>query len=156
MLVYRDGNFSDEEDPDWWKEACAAADADSEKDFDELIRIALGGTQKNGHRFPAEQTSIGGEDNASRIVFGFEGKGVYVELDDWVTTILSCWIPQKTDWPGFLVNYVLPFARAASLESMRQDIEFLKNIILAYARHGEGTHIETFSGESRFDNPRRR
>ena len=61
------------------------------------------------------------------------------------------WIPDPADWLPFNASYVDPFLLTRATIRQNECLDRLANALIAFARHGEGMHINRMTGESRID-----
>ena len=80
--------------------------------------------------------------------------GVYVEIDSGLDMIEQVLIPELTDWLPFMSAHLVPLVSAAVQMETAHQIDRLTNAVIAWARHGEGDHIDRCNGRSRIDEER--
>jgi hypothetical protein len=61
------------------------------------------------------------------------------------------WIPAPTDWLPFHVSYVEPLLMTHARIRRNDCPDCLTNALIAFARHGEGKHIDRLTSGSRID-----
>jgi hypothetical protein len=77
------------------------------------------------------------------------GKFVLIDTEaDFVEQVL---VPNPTDWLPFLTQHIAPLISAAAQAASSYHQRKLTRAIIAWARHGEGKHIERETGLSEFD-----
>jgi hypothetical protein len=79
------------------------------------------------------------------------GGGRYVELGEGETSFAEIWVAEATDWLPFNSAYTEPFLLTRATLHQADRTERLGNAIIAYARHGDGRHVDRDTGESRID-----
>ena len=77
--------------------------------------------------------------------------GVYVEIETPLALIEQVLIPDDADWLPFMSAHLTPLLAAISQMQIASEIERLTNGVIAFARHGEGDHIDRSTGRSRTD-----
>lgn len=77
--------------------------------------------------------------------------GRYVELGEGEGTFAEIWVAEATDWLPFNSAYIEPFLLTRATLYQADRTERLGNALIAYARHGEGRHVDRDTGESHID-----
>lgn len=143
ITVFRAGAFSTEPCPPWM-EAVHAAEAELE-DYDAALDRVLGQrishTAVNGVAWPEAEVI------ARRTPDG----GYFVDMMAEEYSHAEVWIPDPADWLPFHVGYVEPFLMTRATIRRNDCLDRLTNALIAFARHGEGKHIDRLTGESRID-----
>ena len=143
ISVFRAGAFSTEPCPPWM-EAVHAVEAELE-DYDAALDRVLGKciyhTAVNGVAWPEAEVI------ARRTPDG----GYFVDMMAEEYSHAEVWIPDPADWLPFHVGYVEPFSMTRATIRRNDCLDRLTNALIAFARHGEGKHIDRLTGESRID-----
>ena len=63
-------------------------------------------------------------------------------------------VPHDADWLPFLSTYLVPVASAMLQADTAYLLQRIGNTLIAWGRHGQGEHIDRFSGESHIDERR--
>lgn len=79
------------------------------------------------------------------------GGGRYVELGEGEITFAEIWVAEATDWLPFNSAYIEPFLLTRATLYQGDRTERLGNALIAFARHGEGKHMDRETGESQID-----
>ena len=79
------------------------------------------------------------------------GGGRYVELGEGETSFAEIWVAEATDWLPFNSSHIEPFLLTRATLPPADRIDRLGNARIAFARHGEGRHVDRETGESRID-----
>jgi hypothetical protein len=77
--------------------------------------------------------------------------GRYVEFSDVLRVIAQVWIPDPADWIPFYTGHVVPFLRAHAEMAIAGQLDRIGNCLIAFARHGEGQHVNRDCGRSQID-----
>jgi hypothetical protein len=80
--------------------------------------------------------------------------GTYAEIDSECGPCEEVLIPDATDWLPFMATYLVPVVSAAAQMEAAHQLQRLTNAVISWARHGEGDHIDRYSGQSRIDKDR--
>ena len=144
ISTYRAGTFTTEPAPAWLIEAHERA-ASGDESWDDALKSALGDTPMN----------TVAEDHAAcpaeTVDWMTPNGGRYVEFRDVLRVIADVWVPDPADWLPFYTAHILPFVRTHAAVSMTGLLDRIGNCLIAYARHGEGRHIDTLNGHSQID-----
>ena len=63
-------------------------------------------------------------------------------------------VPDPADWLRFMSAHLVPLVAAAAQMETAHQLERLTNAVIAWVRHGEGDHIDRYSGQSQIDKER--
>jgi len=143
MTVFRAGAFTSEPHPPWMlavHNACTTTG-----DWDRALREVLGSS--------VSHACVGDTGWSDAEVAGYrtpEG-GYFVDMMAGDSCHAEVWIPDPVDWLPFHAAYVEPFLTARAAIRPNECIDRLANALIAWARHGEGRHIDRLTGESRID-----
>lgn len=143
IVTWRAGRFANELRPHWLLAVQGAADAAGDWD--------------------AALTKVLGRDHL-RLVIGSShwptgelrvhyppGGGRYVELLEGEHTFAEVWVPDPADWLAFNAAYIEPYLLTRATLHNTERVDRLANAIIAFARHGEGHHVDRETGESLID-----
>jgi hypothetical protein len=143
IVVYRAGTFCTEPWPSWM-EAVHAAELQLE-DYDSALDRVLGkrvsGSAVNSLVWPAAEV----------ITRRTPDGGYFVDMIAEEYSHAQVWIPDPADWLPFHVGYVEPFLMTHATICRNESLDRLTTALIAFARHGEGRHIDRLTGESRID-----
>ncbi len=143
ITVYRAGSFTTEPRPPWLREIHRLAE--ERRDWNASVYAVL--------EYATSILIIGdeywpfGELRAHRTPEG----GQYVELNEGEGTFAEVWVPDPADWLVFNARYVEPFLQTRATLYQADRTNRMGNALIAFARHGEGKHIDRDTGESRID-----
>ena len=144
ITMFHAGRFTMEAAPSWLvairEQRCKGMD------WDKATLSVLGYT--TGHVTIGESMFPIGEMRA----YPTPGGGRYVELGEGEITFAETWVAEATDWLPFNSAYIEPFLLTRATLHQADRTERLGNALIAFARHGEGKHVDRETGESRIDN----
>jgi hypothetical protein len=149
VAVFRDGSFTSEPAPDWLMAACKHAGKDN-RSWDEVLTSTIG--NEPSITKVEDDTSFSGE----VIDWITPDGGRYVELWDAVRAVAEVWIPHPADWLAFYSAHLLPFLQTHAEIAIAYHLDRIGNCLIAHGRHGEGRHIDLYSGRSQIDINRQR
>jgi hypothetical protein len=143
IVTWRAGRFANEPRPPWLLAIREAADTAGDWDAAvtkvlgrDYLRLVIG----NSH-WPTGEL---------RVHYPPDG-GRYVELTEGEYTFAEVWVPDPADWLPFNAAYIEPYLLTRATLHNAERVERLANAIIAFARHGEGRHVERETGESLID-----
>jgi hypothetical protein len=99
----------------------------------------------------ASTTTIGEHGSAEVLDLPLPGGGHYVELLDPLQMVAPVWVPDPADWLPFYSAHVTPFLQAHANIEIAEQLSRVGNCLIAYARHGEGLHVNRTCGQSQHD-----
>jgi hypothetical protein len=99
----------------------------------------------------ASTTTIGDHGSAQVLDLPLPGGGHYVELLDPLQTVAAVWVPDPADWLPFYSAHVTRFLQAHANIEMAEQVIRVGNCLIAYARYGEGLHVNRTCGQSQRD-----
>lgn len=143
ITVFRAGAFSTEACPPWM-EAVHAEEVECE-DYDAALDRVLG--QRTSHMTVNDVAWPEAEVITRRTPDG----GYFVDMMAAEYSHAEVWIPDPADWLPFHASYVEPFLMTHATIRRNECLDRLTNAVIAFARHGEGRHIDRLTGESRID-----
>jgi hypothetical protein len=143
VTVYRAGSFSTEAAPPWMSAVHATEQEIENWDaaLDRVLGKCVSRAAVQGIAWPVAEVV------ARRTPDG----GYFVDMMAEEFSHAEVWIPDLADWLPFQVGYVEPFLMARATIQRNHSLDRLTNALIAFARHGEGRHIDRLTGESRID-----
>ncbi len=78
-------------------------------------------------------------------------QGVFVIFETPLCLVEQVVIPNPADWLPFLTHHITPLIAAAAQSALVEVQGKMANALIAYARHGKGSHVDRERGESRID-----
>ncbi len=77
--------------------------------------------------------------------------GVFVLIETPLSFVEHVIVPSPADWLAFLSRYLAPLIAVANQSSLIALHGKIGNAFIAWARHGEGSHVDRETGLSRID-----
>ncbi|MFP1646648.1 hypothetical protein [Pontitalea aquivivens] len=144
LRVYESGRLYDVALPDWYKEA---------------DRLSREGNVSWHHAFTrvlgcycVPLTDDGCQGGWVEVRFWPSEKvGNFVLIDTEAGIIEQILIPNPVDWLPFLTQHLTPLISAAAQAASAERQRKLTQAFIAWARHGEGSHVDRDTGLSRID-----
>ena len=144
MRLYDAGRFHDTELPDWYHAAMRLSEAER-VDWHRALERVL----DCEHTLLTEEGLLGG---AIEIRFWpSEMQGIFVLIETPLAVVEQIVILNPTDWLPFLSRYLAPLMAASNQSAMIALHGKIGNAFIAWARHGEGSHVDRETGLSRID-----
>ena len=144
MRLYDAGRFHDTELPDWYREAQRLSQAERIDWHCALERV-----------LDCEYTLLTEDCTASAGLeirfWPSEMNGIRVLIEDPLGLVEQVVILNPTDWLPFLSKYLAPLIATSTQSAVLQMQSKIANTLIAWARHGEGSHVDRETGESRID-----
>ncbi len=141
---YDAGRFHDTELPDWYHKAERLSETER-VDFHRAFDRAL----DCEHTLLTEEGMLGG---ALEIRFWpSEMHGIFVLVETPLSIVEQIVILNPADWLPFLSRYLAPLIAVANQSSLIVLHDKIANAFIARARHGDGSHIDRDTGQSRID-----
>ena len=78
-------------------------------------------------------------------------QGILVLIETPLGLVEQVVILNPTDWLPFLSTYLAPLIATSTQSAMLQMQGRIANALIAWARHGDGSHMDRETGESRID-----
>lgn len=144
MRVYDTGRFYDVELPDWYREARRIA-RDEGIDW----RFALERTLRCDRTWLTSEEAPG--DGLEIVIWQSPMQGVFVLMEASDNIVEQVVVLNPTDWLPFLSTYLAPLLAAATQRAALAVQKKIANAFIAWARHGEGDHVDRETGPSRTD-----
>ncbi len=144
IRLYDAGRFEDAELPDWYREAERLSE-NERIDFHRALERVL----DCEHTLLTEDGPLGG---AFEIRFWpSEIQGIFVLIETPLAFVEQIVVPNPADWLPFLSRYLAPLIAASNQSAMIALHGKIANAFIAWARHGEGSHVDRETGQSRID-----
>lgn len=144
IRLYDAGRFHDTELPDWYHKAERLSETervDFHRAFDRVLDCE--------HTLLTEEGALGG---ALDIRFWpSEIHGTFVLVETPLSIVEQIVILNPADWLPFLSRYLAPLITVANQSSLIALHNRIGNAFIAWARHGEGSHVDRETGLSRID-----
>ena len=144
IRLYDAGRFHDTELPDWYREAERMSEAER-VDFHRALERVL----------DCEHTLLTEEGLVSAGLeirfWPSEMRGILVLIETPLAIIEQVLILNPTDWMPFLSGYLAPLITTSTQSATLQMQGRIANALIAFARHGEGSHVDRDTGLSRID-----
>ena len=144
MRVYDAGRFHDTELPDWYHAAMRLSEAERVDWHRALERV-----------LDCEYTLLTEEGLISAGLeirfWPSEMQGIFVLIETPLAVVEQIVILNPTDWLPFLSRYLAPLMAASNQSAMIALHGKIGNAFIAWARHGEGSHVDRETGLSRID-----
>lgn len=144
MRVYDAGRFTDTELPDWYHEADRLSQTER-LDWHHALERVLG----------CEYTLLTEEGMISAgleiRVWPSEAQGILVVIETPIALVEQVVVANPADWLGFLATYLAPLMATSAQGSILHMQDRIANALIAWARHGKGTHVDRETGLSRID-----
>ena len=144
LRVYDAGRFHDVDLPDWYHEANRLIEAERIDWHRALERV-----------LDCEHTLLTEDDMFS---IGLEIRfwpstmtGTFVLIEEPLGLVEQVLILNPTDWLPFLSTYLAPLIAASNQSAVVAAQRKIANALIAWARHGGGSHVDRETGLSRID-----
>ena len=144
IRVYDAGRFHDVDLPDWYHEANRLSETehvDWHRAFERLLDCEYTLLTEEG------QLSAGLEIR----YWPSETNGILVLIETPLTIVEQVVILNSTDWLPFLTEYLAPLMASSAQFASATMLARIGNALIARARHGDGSHMDRETGESRID-----
>ena len=149
ITVFSAGTFTTEKAPDWLIAADESA-TENNRSWDDALTSAIGSKPSITKVEPDAVSSV------EVIEWMTPGGGRYVEFWDTFRAVSDAWIPDPADWLAFYSAHVLPFLNTHAHIANASHLERIGNCLISYGRHGDGRHIDIYTGRSQIDINQRR
>ncbi|MFN4089847.1 MAG: hypothetical protein ACK4QW_12515 [Alphaproteobacteria bacterium] len=144
MRLYDAGRFHDTELPDWYHAAVRLSETERVDWHRALERV-----------LDCEYTLLTEEGLISASLeirfWPSEMQGIFVLIETPLAVVEQIVILNPTDWLPFLSRYLAPLMAASNQSAMIALHGKIANAFIAWARHGEGSHVDRETGLSRID-----
>lgn len=143
ITVFRSGAFTTEPAPEWFQQVEALADqtGDWDRAARQVLRIKYPIADIHDHLSVAVEVEA----------WHTPGGGRYVEFSDVCQVLAEAWIPDPADWIPFYTGHIAPFLRAHAEMATAGQLDRIGNCLIAFARYGEGPHVNRECGRSQRD-----
>jgi len=144
IRLYDAGRFHDTELPDWYHKAERLSETermDFHRVFDRVLDCE--------HTLLTEEGMLGG--TLEIRFWPSEMHGIFVLIETPLSIVEQIVILNPADWLPFLSRYLAPLIAVANQSSTIAVHARIANAFIAWARHGEGSHIDRDTGQSRID-----
>ena len=144
IRVYDAGRFHDVDLPDWYHEANRLSETehvDWHRAFERVLDCEYTLLTEEG------QLSAGLEIR----YWPSETNGILVLIETPLTIVEQVVILNSTDWLPFLTEYLAPLMASSAQFASATMLARIGNALIARARHGDGSHMDRETGESRID-----
>mgnify|MGYP003598710030 CR=1 FL=1 len=144
MRVYDAGRFTDTELPDWYHDAGRLSQTER-LDWHHALERVLG----------CEYTLLTEEGMIAAgleiRVWPSEAQGILVVIETPIALVEQVVVANPADWLAFLATYLAPLMATSAQSSILHMQDRIANALIAWARHGKGTHVDRETGLSRID-----
>ena len=144
LRLYDAGRFYDTPLPDWYHEANRLTERERVDWHRALERV-----------LDCEHTLLTEEGLLSAGLeirfWPSETKGILVLIETPLAIVEQVVILNMTDWLPFLSRYLVPLMATSTQSATLQMQGRIANALIAWARHGEGPHVDRETGLSRID-----
>ena len=144
LRIYDAGRFHDVDLPDWYHEAellCDKERLDWHRAVDRVLDCE--------HTLLTEEQMI-----TAGIEIRFwpsPVQGIFVVLETPLAIVEQVVVMNPTDWLLFLSSYLAPLIATSTQSAILEVQGKIANALIAFARHGEGSHVDRDTGLSRID-----
>jgi hypothetical protein len=142
ITVYQSGAFITVPAPEWLRKAYELGSQPG-IDWDAALEAATGSS--------VSTTTIDEHGSAEVLDLPLPGGGHYVELLDPLQMVAAVWVPHLADWLPFYSAHVTPFLQAHANIEIAEQLSRVGNCLIAYARYGDGLHVNRTCGQSQRD-----
>jgi hypothetical protein len=144
LRVYGGGRFHDVDLPDWYREADRLSEQEGVNWHHAFTRVL--------DCYSVPLTDEGCEGGWIEVRFWPSARvGTFVLIDTEAGIIEQVLVPNPADWLRFLTQHITPLISAAAQAASSAQQRKLTRAFIAWARHGEGRHIERETGHSEID-----
>jgi hypothetical protein len=144
MRLYDAGRFHDTELPDWYHAAVRISETER-VDWHRALERVL----DCEYTLLTEEGLPGG---ALEIRFWpSEIHGIFVLIETPLAFVEQVVVPDPADWLPFLSRHLAPLIAVSNQSAMIGLHGKIGNAFIAWARHGEGSHVDRETGLSRID-----
>jgi len=144
LRIFNAGRLHEVDLPDWYHEACRISEqehVDWHRAFERVLDCQYTLLTEEG------QVSAGLEIR----FWPSEASGTLVLIETPLGLVEQVVIPDPTDWLPFLATYLAPLMAGSAQFSIALMLARIGNALIARARHGDGSHVDRETGESRID-----
>ncbi len=144
LRVHDAGRFHDVDLPDWYREAdrlCDEESLDWHRAFDRVLGCDSIPLTEEGTRGGWIEVRF----------WPSPRHGIFVLIETEIDLIEHVLVLNPIDWLSFLTAHLTPLIAATAQSAMVNMQRKVANAMIAYARHGEGSHVDRETGLSRID-----
>jgi len=144
MRIYDSGRICNTELPDWYDEACRVSEQDRVDWHRALDRVL-----DCEHSLLTEEGLI-----SAGLEIRFwpsDRHGIFVVLETPLALVEQVVILNPADWLPFLSSYLAPLMAASAQSALVEEQSKIANVLISWARHGDGNHVDRETGMSRID-----
>lgn len=143
IRVYTRDGFSAMPAPEWLQEADRLCEAG--RDWIEAVRQALEAEDNGLVMNPLGETGFDVR------FWRSPSHGTYVEIGNELGPIEEVLVPHDTDWLPFLATYLTPLLSSMAQADVTHQLERIGDTLISWARHGQGEHVDRYTGRSEID-----
>ncbi|MGM0583958.1 MAG: hypothetical protein ACQEUZ_04850 [Pseudomonadota bacterium] len=144
IRIYDAGNLYDSELPDWYRKSERLSEEDR-INWHRALDCAL-------DCVPTQLAGEGAVGGGLEIRFWpSDMHGTFVLIETPLAIVEQVLVLNPTDWLPFLSKYLAPLIMASTQNAMVGVQGKLANALIAWARYGEGAHVDRETGLSRID-----
>ena len=144
MRLYDAGRFHDAELPAWYREAVRLSETER-VDWHRALERVL----DCEHTLLTEEGLLGGSIEIR--FWPSEIHGIFVLIETPLSFVEQIVVLNPADWLPFLARYLAPIIAVSNQSAMIALHGKIGNALIAWARHGEGSHVDRETGLSRID-----
>lgn len=144
LRLYDTGRFHDTELPDWYHEAERLSQTDRIEWHRALERVL-----DCEYTLLTEEGTVGA--GLEIRFWPSEMQGILVLIETPLGLVEQVVILNPTDWLPFLTKYLAPLMASSAQFASATMLARIGNALIARARHGDGSHMDRETGESRID-----
>ncbi len=144
LRVYDAGRFHDTELPDWYREAERLSETEH-VDFHRAFERVL----DCEHTLLTEEGLLGGSIEIR--FWPSEIHGIFVLIETPLSFVEQIVVPNPADWLPFLSRHLAPLVGVSNQSSLIALHGKIGNAFIAWARHGNGNHVDRETGQSQID-----
>ena len=144
IRVYDAGRFHDVDLPDWYHEANRLSETehvDWHRAFERVLDCE--------YTLLTEEGQLGA--GLEIRFWPSEMQGILVLIETPLAIVEQVVILNPTDWLPFLTRYLAPLIATSTQSALLQMQGRIANTLIAWARHGEGSHVDRETGLSQID-----
>jgi len=144
IRVYDAGRFHDVDLPDWYHEANRLSETehvDWHRAFERVLDCE--------YTLLTEEGQLGA--GLEIRYWPSEMQGILVLIETPLGLVEQVVILKPTDWLPFLTEYLAPLMASSAQSASATMLARIGNALIARARHGDGSHMDRETGESRID-----
>ena len=144
LRVYDSGRFHEMDLPDWYQEACRLSEQeriDWHRAFERVLDCEYTLLTEEGLISAGLEIRFWPSDT----------QGILVLIETPLGLVEQVIIPNPADWMAFLSGYLAPVMASSAQFNAATMMGRIGNALIARARHGDSSHLDRETGESRID-----